>query len=62
MKHEAIEASCLPGGTSPNLSRNLNQVTRSHKASDDHVLSTHGINAVAVAVARRLDRGPWAVP
>ncbi|CAK9062358.1 unnamed protein product [Durusdinium trenchii] len=36
-------------------------VTRSHKASDDHVLSTHGINAVAVAVARRLDRGPWAV-
>jgi len=28
-----------------------------HKASDDHVLNSHEINAVSL----RLDRGPWAV-
>ena len=35
------------------------QVSRksAHKASDDHVLNSHDINAVSF----RLDRGPWAV-
>ena len=35
------------------------QVSRKaeHKASDDHVLNSHEINAVSL----RLDRGPWAV-